>query len=359
MTRIIVYLNKIAHNLRYAQELCQKRGLRLIAVTKCCGSDNIILQHLIRSGADFIADSRAYQLKNIGSRVKKIALQVPRSAIDDALCCDFAYVTEMNTLKAMSASPLSGQCQLIIPLEMGDLREGVPQDQIISFMQEALKAEHIRIAGFSANWGCMKWIPPDIRKIETFIKCVRQISESLNFHPQIISVGGSTLWSLLQENLIPRDINQIRLGETIFLGYDPGLKSAVEPLCQDTFILEPEIIEIKDKNIQEDFGARAIRRRAVLDFGYTSCPYTGLTPLQKGVELVGASQDHTVADITDAQCLFSVGDSLKFLMNYEALSRAMVSPYLEKIYKTNTVCHSCESRNPFLRHPNIAKTDSS
>jgi predicted amino acid racemase len=217
---------------------------------------------------------------------------------------------------------------------MGDLREGVPQDQIISFMQEALRAGYIKIAGFSANWGCMKWVPPDIRKIENFIKCVRKISETLNFYPQIISAGGSTVWSLLQDNFIPSEINQIRLGETIFLGYDPGLKSNIVHLYQDAFVLESELIEIKDKNIQEDFAVPGrIRKRAVLDFGYTSCPYTGLTPIQKGVELVGASQEHTVADISDAQYRFSVGDSLKFLMNYGALSRAMASPYLEKIYK--------------------------
>ncbi len=54
--------------------------------------------------------------------------------------------------------------------------------------------------------------------------------------------------------------------------------------------------------------------------------------MQEGVEIIGSSQDVTVIDITNASTSVSIGDHLEFSLRYESLVRAMISPYIEKVY---------------------------
>ncbi len=54
--------------------------------------------------------------------------------------------------------------------------------------------------------------------------------------------------------------------------------------------------------------------------------------MDKSIEVVGASQDLTVIDVTDSDSRLSVGDDVRFIMNYKSLAMAMICPYLEKQY---------------------------
>ncbi len=332
MAKIIINLNKIAHNLETASALCKKCGVELVVVTKCCGPDNVILKHIIEAGARSIAESRPCNYRGAGNNVKRILLLTPLSVLNEPLFCDFIYVTELKILEKLSESYLSRQCQVIIPVEMGEFREGVPPDQLIPFMKKALVLKNIKIAGFSANFGCFREFTPDFDTINSFVECIKQAAYELNFWPDIVAIGGSSVWSLLKNNNIPKEVRHVRLGEAIFLGNDPGLKIKINGFWHDAFILENEIIEIKDKNTGTGSEFEKVRKRAVLDIGYTSCQYTGLFPIQSGIEIIGSSQDYTVIDITDAEECLCIGDSVSFFMNYKTLSMAMINPYLEKKY---------------------------
>src|SRR5690606_31868608 len=57
----------------------------------------------------------------------------------------------------------------------------------------------------------------------------------------------------------------------------------------------------------------------------------GLTPIHKGVRVLGASSDHLVMDVTEADPPVAVGDRVAFRMNYGAMLMAMTSEYVEKI----------------------------
>ncbi|MDD4664282.1 MAG: alanine racemase, partial [Caldisericia bacterium] len=55
----------------------------------------------------------------------------------------------------------------------------------------------------------------------------------------------------------------------------------------------------------------------------------GLTPLDKGIEILGASSDHLMLDV-EAKPNLQVGDLVSFGMNYSALLFSMSSIYVEK-----------------------------
>ena len=99
---------------------------------------------------------------------------------------------------------------------------------------------------------------------------------------------------------------------------------------KNTFILEAEISEVRDKASYpqgvikcDAFGNvptyedRGIRKRAIasagkVDYGYPEM----LEPLEEGIEVLGASSDHTLLDIQEAKRELKIGDIVKFGMKY-------------------------------------------
>lgn len=264
MARIFVHLDNIVKNLKIAKTMCKECGAELIVVTKCCGSDSVILNHLIENGADMIAESHPGNYKNINDSITKTCLLTRLSALKEKIPCDYLFISELEILKKLSNSPFSKIYQVIIPVEVGDMREGVPPEQMILFMNQAMKIKNINIAGFSANFGCFTELSPDAGRVDSFVRFINHIAETVDFHPKILSIGGSSLWPLLKANKIPEQINQIRIGEAIFLGKDPGLNCPIQELCQDTFILESEIIEIKKSILNPKIISRAAHTQILI-----------------------------------------------------------------------------------------------
>ena len=117
--------------------------------------------------------------------------------------------------------------------------------------------------------------------------------------------------------LLARDLD-------VFYGYD------MSDLYQDIFRLKAEVIEVKDKpsypvgTIAIDaFGHtptyvdRGIRRRALLAMGKVDYGDPAeLLPMDKGIEVLGASSDHTLIDVEDAERDYKVGDIMTFDICY-------------------------------------------
>ena len=104
-------------------------------------------------------------------------------------------------------------------------------------------------------------------------------------------------------------------------------------MYQDVFRLKAEVIEVKDKptypigTIAVDaFGHtpeyvdRGIRRRALLAVGKVDYGNPeDLIPMEKGIEILGASSDHTIVDVQDAERDFKVGDIMTFDICYATI----------------------------------------
>ena len=78
-----------------------------------------------------------------------------------------------------------------------------------------------------------------------------------------------------------------------------------------------------------EYTDRGPRHRVIAAVGQQDIDCDGLIPLQKGMEVVGASSDHLILDAT--QCPARVGDVVRFRLDYSAALRAFTSPYVEKI----------------------------
>lgn len=99
------------------------------------------------------------------------------------------------------------------------------------------------------------------------------------------------------------------------------------------FRLKAEVIEVKDKpshpvgTITVDaFGHtpvyvdRGMRKRALLGVGKVDYGDPAeLLPMEKGIEVLGASSDHTIIDIQDAEKDWKVGDIMEFDICYATI----------------------------------------
>ena len=69
-----------------------------------------------------------------------------------------------------------------------------------------------------------------------------------------------------------------------------------------------------------EYVDRGMRKRALLGIGKVDYgDWAELIPLEKGIEVLGASSDHTIIDVEDAEKEYKVGDIMEFEVNYATL----------------------------------------
>ena len=134
---------------------------------------------------------------------------------------------------------------------------------------------------------------------------------------------------------VPERINHLRIGEAILLSVDLPLYYGYDMpyMHRDVYTLKAEVLEVKDKPSHpvgeigvDAFGQkqvyedRGIRKRALLGFGKVDYgSIEEIFPRDKGVEVLGASSDHTILDVEDAEREYKPGDVIAFDINYASL----------------------------------------
>ena len=116
-------------------------------------------------------------------------------------------------------------------------------------------------------------------------------------------------------------------------------------MCEDTFTLTAEIIEIQDKpspvgGSGKNWAGQAIeledkgvRRRAILALGSQDVSSAAtLHPLDEGIEFIGNSSDHMLVDITDSPKKWKVGDVMTFTVYYMNLLYAFSTEHVNIKY---------------------------
>ncbi len=172
----------------------------------------------------------------------------------------------------------------------------------------------------------------------------KRVEGAVGFPLERVSGGNSANMPLVMRGEMPRGITELRLGESVLLGTE-AVERALIPGChRDAFAVHAEVIEVVRKPSlpsgkigQDAFGVvpvfvdKGVRRRAILAIGRQDVDPGGLTPVDEGVTIVGASSDHMICDVEDAGERVKVGSVLSFVPDYSALLRLSTSPYVEKV----------------------------
>jgi len=350
--RLDIYLDKIRNNSENIKSLCSKHGIEVVGITKGCCAITEVGQAIIDGGINILGDSRIENLERLKKselKVETMLIRIPMlSEVDRVLdWADISLNSEISVIKSLSQEALKRKIvhRIILIIDLGDLREGIMPDDTLQMVGEIRKLPGVKLIGIGANFCCISGVMPTRKNLTKLVKLTEEIENNFHINLEVISGGNTSVLKLVEDDLIPDKINQLRIGIGILLGQDDVRLRNIAGTYQDTIILTAEVIEVKEKPSlpQGEIGRDAfgeipvfqdlgIRKRAILAIGKQDIHLNSLVPMKKEVKIVGASSDHLIIDITDFKEELKVGEEVKFRLNYPALLSATTSKYINKYF---------------------------
>lgn len=346
MPRIEISLSKIRDNARILSKLYGQKGISLMGVSKAVLGEPSIVDAMIQGDVKFIADSRIENIKKMkraGISTRFVLLRTPFSHAESVVkYADISLNTEIETLKRLShyAKRHKKQHQVIVMVEMGDLREGILPCDLSKFIKKTLCLPNIKIIGIGCNLACHGGVKPDAKNMHELSELADIIDKEFQIRLKIISGGNSANYQWYKSVQDIGKINNLRLGESILLGCETVNRKAIPGLHTHAFKLITEVIESKKKPslpsgeiCQDAFGNvhhfkdKGIHQRVILALGRQDILTSGLKN-NKSLKIIGHSSDHMIIDSNNPD--LQVGDEVAFNLNYGGLLSAMTSPFIQK-----------------------------
>jgi predicted amino acid racemase len=356
--RLEIDLDKIYHNAHALVSRLAQRGISVAGVTKATLGSVEIAKTLLQAGVISLGDSRienikAMRLARKSALIKDAMIMLIRSPMLSQVeqiirYADISCNTEIEVIKKLSdeAHKQGRTHQILLMVELGDLREGILPENLIDTVREVLSLPNIVLKGIGTNLACRSGVAPDATNMAVLSELAQLIETTFDLTLDVVSGGNSAniQWALNGTKTDTGRINHLRLGEAILLGCEPLQRQAIDGLHPNAITLVAEVIESKKKPSlptgtieQSAFGKttavidRGIVAQAILALGIQDVDPSGLQA-PTGIEVLGTSSDHLIIESIEKGLL--VGDEVCFQPNYSALVRAMTSPFVSKIYSS-------------------------
>jgi predicted amino acid racemase len=348
--KVTVDLKALGENINVVQGVCESRGVTFSAVTKMHCADPAISRFLVGQGIKILSDSRIDNLRSLSDlECEKWLLRIPGPSISEEVVTysDLALTSEVEQVKALDhySAKLGKRYKILLMVDLGDLREGYfTYESLRQAAVDIKKFKNIDIEGLGTNLSCYGGVNPSVENMSRLISFSNDLYRDEGIKSHVISGGGSSTYGLYLDDSMPKGINSVRLGDTLYLGRDRLRLKPIEGMHDDVFVLTAEVVEIKEKpsvpigeiglaalNTVPTFVDKGIRKRAILSVGRQDVDLD-LTPFDREIELLGASSDHLLIDISDSTVPYKVGDFIRFKMGYTASMRAFTSKYIDKEY---------------------------
>jgi len=342
--KVRIHVDKIRHNATYLKKLCASQGVDIAAVTKVvCGNPDIA-KVILDTGVEMLADSRVrniIRMREAGINAPMMLVRIPMLSQVPELVdhVDYTLISELETVKRIMQAGGKRKTKFIFMVDVGDLREGLWFDDARETLIKAKEMAGDRLVGIGTNLGCFGGVIPSVENNERLL----EVARSCPFDFEIISAGNTAALPLIEEGTLPGGINHYRLGESLMLGSDVTGSRSVPGTVNDGFIIDAEVVEYDEKPSipigktgrdafggSPEFEDKGIRKRVILAIGGQDVVPDGLYPVDERMEVLHASGDHTIADVTGTNREFKVGDIISFRVSYSALLKAMTSSYVLK-----------------------------
>ncbi|HEX4965989.1 MAG TPA: alanine/ornithine racemase family PLP-dependent enzyme [Thermoanaerobaculia bacterium] len=349
MLRLTIDLGKLLHNVRQVRALYARRGVEVTGVTKAVLGMPEIARTFVRGGLATLADSRLENLARLraaGIAARFVLLRTPPSrAAEVVRLADVSLNTELETLRALSAASVAAGRRhgIILMIELGDLREGVPVADAPRLFAAAIELPGLDLLGIGCNLACYGGVAPDDGNMAALSQLADDLEKRFDRRLPVISGGNSANHRWLTTTAQPSRVNNLRLGELLLLGRETLERHAVPGLHTDAFTLTAEVIEANVKPTvprgticQDAFGKvpvfvdRGELPRVIVALGRQDTWVPGLEP-RGDLAILGSSSDHVILDASRLPPgSLEVGDEVAFDLDYAALLAAMTSPFVRQ-----------------------------
>jgi predicted amino acid racemase len=332
MPELHVDIEAIGRNTESVVALLSAHALDLIAVTKGCLGEPQVAAAMLAGGAVAIADTRDLNLRRLRTALPKAELHrihLP-SVCEEYEPGDINYISTVEGAEAVARlvdaeTPGSPPRRVMIQVETGDEREGVPLDGLAALATRVSEDPRLRLLGVSTNYACFRGSPDGILDS---VNAVARAAASLRrqgFGVTRVSGGNSSLLGLLAEGTrLPAEVTELRCGEALLLGQD-ALYYRPLPGCRtDACVLRAEVVE----EYTRPTGGR-LARRLVVSLGRQDLGMGAVRLAAPGLKEVGRSADYLVVEAGSDYRRTAVGTMVEMIPSYEALVAAWASPYVD------------------------------
>ena len=343
--RAVIDLDKLAHNVRHMKALCAGYGIGILGITKAFAGDPRLARVMAENGLGMLGDSRIDNIRRYADLpVEKWLIRTPAlsHAAETVRWCDVSLNSELSVLKALNEEALrqGKRHKVVLMADLGDLREGCfDEEDLAACAAYAHAAEGLELYGMGTNLTCFSFVQPDTEKLTRLVSLAQKYGADT-----VVSGGNSATVQLMLCGGIPAGVNSLRLGESVLFGRERAGYTYLDGMYNDVFIVETEVLECKKKpskpigTIGKNsygqtpvFPDRGERMRAVCAMGRQDVDQETMWPVDEGVEILGASSDHFIVDVTDAGRKYRPGDILRFRLGYFSVMRVFTSEYVEKV----------------------------
>lgn len=362
MAELIIHTDKIKSNIKKLSNFFQEHDIHWSLITKVFSGDKEFLRNVLTDDViekiNTVGDSRLTSLKNlreVNPNMRTIYIKPPAAVYADEVVnyADISLNSSYSTIKALdeAAKKVGKVHQVIVMIELGELREGVQREDIMEFYQKVFDLKNIEVIGIGSNLGCMYGVEPTYDKLLQLSLYKELIQARFDKELRMISGGTSITLPLVEKGTVPKDVNHFRVGEAAFFGVSPLDNEQFMDLHTDTFEFKANIIELEEKKVvpegiisdanvghtveydESDIGERSYK--AIMDFGLLDVAQEDLEAVDQGISFVGITSDMTVVDVgnnktKDGKQRFKSGDSIMLRANYMAVARLLNSKFIDK-----------------------------
>ena len=346
--RLSINLGTIGSNVRTVLGLLADHGLKAWGVTKVTCGDRRVAEVMAANGADGLADSHPEnlaKLEGVGPDRWMIRIPAPSECDDIVRSAEGSLVSDRCVLRALErAAAAAGRThQVVLMLDLGDLREGFwTEEGLLAAANEVRSSmPHLVLRGVGVNLTCFSFVQPETSKLERLVA----VSHELGLEAPLVSGGNSATLDLMMRGGVPHGVTHLRLGESLLFGRERARYQYLPGTRNDAFMLTAEVVECREKpsmpvgtigvdsyGVRPTFEDRGTRLKAICNVGKQSIDAETMWPVDPGVQILGASSDHLMLDVTDLGRPLAAGDLLEFRLGYFATMRAFTSPYVERVY---------------------------
>ncbi|MCX8032041.1 MAG: alanine racemase [Thermoleophilia bacterium] len=336
MPTLRVNLETIGQNTEAVARLLRDRNLALVAVTKGCLGDPRVAAAMLEGGAIALADTRESNLERLRNSFPEVELHriyLP-SFMEPSVLADIAYVSSLEGAARLAdlvaASFLAGgkSQKVMIMVESGDLREGVPKEQLADLALFIASRRELELVGLATNYACFQGTPSGVLQSAVIVAEAAGQLRSLGYEVPRVSGGNSSLLGFLVDGCdLPKEITELRCGEALLLGHDALYRRTLPGCRGDGCVLRAEVVERYTKRTVEKES-----RRVVLAVGRQDLGRGEIAFVDPWLTEVGRSSDYLVAELDPGAEDLSVGCEVEIRLFYEALVAAWSSPYVKLEY---------------------------
>ena len=341
--RLTIDLDAIAENTRLLAARLLGDGFTLVGVTKCVDGEARVGQALLEAGCAGLADSRLPSLTRLAaaSLGPLTLIRAPQPDELEALAqiADRVLLSDVGAARVLGEHTSGAPIQILLTVDLGDRREGVLPDAAPAVARAIADLPGVVLAGISVNFACLSGQLPDQDLFRQAEAVLAEVAGACRAEPQL-SLGGTCVLQHLA-GYHPRFRTEIRTGGGPIYGYDFVSGAGLDGMRRTDPVLTAVVLECYRKPPAPS-GARGRdafghvpevdlpdddANYSLLYLGRRDCEPGGLRPLLPGSYLAGATSDVSVLITPEP---LRPGDTASFAVDYDALVRAVTSPFVAK-----------------------------